>query len=44
LRGVAGGQEIGFGFVDRGTAGAHLLDQREHRAAERHQVAQPLAA
>ena len=41
LRGVA---EVDLVFVDRGAAAAHLLDQRQQRAAERHEVAQHLPA
>ena len=38
----AGRAEIDLVFVDRRTARAHLIDQREQRAAERHQFLQRL--
>ena len=44
VAGIARRAEIDLVFVDRGAARAHLLDQREQRAAERHQVAQQMPA
>ena len=41
--GLRGVDEIDLVFVDRGAARAHLLDQRQQRAAERHQIAQRCA-
>ncbi len=40
---IARRAEIDFVFVDGRAAPAHLLDQREQRAAERHEVAQQMA-
>ena len=42
--GLRGVDEIDLVFVHRGAAMAHLLDQRQQRAAERHEVAQHLPA
>ena len=42
--GIARGREIDFVFVDRRAALANLLDQREQRRAERHQIAQHVPA
>ena len=39
LAGIARRAEIDLVFVDRGAARAHLLDERQQGAAERHQVA-----
>ena len=36
--------KIDLVFVDRGAACAHLIDQRQQRAAERHQLAATCAA
>ena len=44
VAGIARRREIDLVFVHRRAAMAHLLDQREQRAAERHQVAQHLPA
>ena len=42
VAGIARRAEIDLVFVDRGAALAHLLDQRQQRTAERHQVAQQM--
>ena len=42
--GIARRAEIDLVFVHGGAAAAHLLDQREQRAAERHEVAQRVPA
>ena len=42
--GLRGVREIDLVFVDRRAARAHLLDQREQRRAERHQIAQHVPA
>ena len=44
LAGIARRAEIDLVLVDRGAALAHLLDQRQQRAAERHEVAQRVPA
>jgi len=44
VAGIAWRRQIDFVFVHRGAAMAHLLDQREQRAAERHEIAQHLPA
>ena len=44
VAGIARRREIDLVFVHRRAALAHLLDQRQQRAAERHQVAQQLPA
>ena len=40
VAGIARRRQIDLVFVDGGAAAAHLLDQRQQRAAERHQFAQ----
>ena len=42
--GIARRAEIDLVFVDGGAAAAHLVDEREQGAAERHQVAQTMSA
>ena len=44
LAGIARRAEIDLVLVDRSTAAAHLLDEREQRAPERHELAEPVAA
>ena len=40
--GIAGRRKVDLVFVDGGAAVAHLLDHRQQRTAERHQIAQVL--
>ena len=44
LAGIARRAEIDLVFVDRRAARAHLIDQRQQGAAERHEVAQAMTA
>ena len=43
LAGIARRAEVYLVLIDRGAARTHLIDQREQRAAERHQFAQHMA-
>ncbi len=44
VAGIARGAEIDLVFVDRRTAGAHLLDEREQRTAEGNQFPKQVTA
>ena len=44
LAGIAGRTEIDFVFVDGSTGRAHLVDERQQRTAERHELVQLVAA
>jgi hypothetical protein len=43
VAGIARRAEIDLVLVDRGTAGAHLIDEGEERTAERHEIVQQMA-